>query len=57
MKQKKKPSYFIVGLRNGRVVISVHGKRKEDVVSSTSVNDGYWHKVNQFLQFWNQKLN
>ena len=45
MKQKKAANYLLVALKNGKVVVSLHGRRKEDLVSAGSVNDGHWHRV------------
>ena len=36
---------LVVALRNGRVVISLLGRRQKEVASSNNVNDGNWHKV------------
>lgn len=45
MKQKKLANYLLVALKNGKVIVSLHGRRKEDLVSAGSVNDGHWHRV------------
>lgn len=45
MKQKKLTNYLLVALKNGKVVISLHGRRQEDLDSSHSFNDGHWHRV------------
>ena len=45
MKQKKAANYLLVALKNGKVVVSLHGRRKEDLVSAGNVNDGHWHRV------------
>lgn len=45
MKQKKIANYLLVALRNGKVTVSLHGRRKEDLVSVAIVNDGNWHRV------------
>lgn len=45
MKQKKAANYLLVALKNGKVIVSLHGRRKEDLVTASSVNDGHWHRV------------
>lgn len=45
MKHKKVSNYLLVALKNGKVAISLHGKRLEDLVSASNVNDGNWHRV------------
>lgn len=45
MKQKKAANYLLVALKNGKVIVSLHGRRKEDLVADANVNDGLWHRV------------
>lgn len=35
----------MVALRNREVVVSLHGPKQEDVISTGNVDDGQWHRV------------
>ena len=46
VKRKKSSEWLVVALKNGRLVVSLRGKKKEHQLSSSAaVNDGHWHKV------------
>lgn len=45
MKQKKTTNSLLVALKNGKVIISLHGRRTEDLASAGTFNDGLWHRV------------
>ena len=45
MKQKKTSNYLLVSLKNGKVIVSLHGRRQEDLSSLGNFNDGLWHRV------------
>ena len=38
-------NYLLVALKNGKVIVSLHGRRQEDLASAGSFNDGLWHRV------------
>ena len=45
-KRKKKSSLLAVALKNGRVLVNLHRRKQQHTVTSTTtVNDGNWHKV------------